>query len=380
LTKLALTALGASSNVTICAPAGLSGSTNGCDNGTTKLSGQTITLGTGTFGTPVIVSAGSTLSQNVAAGTTTGVTDATKAQFRFTSTNGNATITELGFKDTVAGGALTAVRVGSTTAPAASNKAFMTGLNISVPSGGTGATVDAFASYSPVGSQGLATTTTDDITSLLKLSYVKYTIGGTTSTLCANGDAPGSGNCTATTAMPVSSAQTMYIVGSKPTVTVAQPSGVTLAVGNVEAIDVTITADNAGPVSITSFPITSSLSAGAGSPTYSTATAFVVKDKDNNTVSLFTNSGTTNQYSSSAGGAATIKFDAPYLLNAGQSQTFKVFLPVAALGTGTLPNTYMYTKVTTGVIWADTAGGAAAATDSGQIYNYPTTFTSSIHN
>jgi len=379
-TTLQLTAVGSSSNVTLCSSSVTSGSTNGCNTGT-ALNGQAITLGSGTFGTPTIVTSGSTIAQYVAGGTTTGATDATKAEFKFTASSGSAVITELGFEDTVGSNALTGIRVGTVSSPIASNKAYLYGLNIAVPNGGAGATVDAFASYAPVGSTGLTTTTTGDITSLLKLIYVKYTIGGTTSTLCASGKAPGAGNCTATTGMPVNSAQTMTLVGSKPIVTVSQPSNVVLTVGNVEAIDVTIAADNAGPITINTFAITSALAAGAGSPTFATGSgnAFVVKDANNNTIS------TTGNFTSTAGGTATITLGSGYLLNAGASQTFKVFLPVAAVGTGTLPNTYMYTSLaaTSGFTWTDTAGNASAATSTnitGNIYNFPSTFTSAIHN
>ncbi len=384
VSTLQLTAVGQSSNVTVCSSS-LTGGNNGCDSGT-ALTGQTITLGSGTFGTPAFVTTGSTLAQYIAGGTTTGALDATNANFKFTATNGNATITELGFEDTVGGGALTKIKVGSVEGAVASNKAYLFGLNTAVPNGGAGVTLGVKASYAPVGPNGgLTTTTTGDITSLLKLIYVKYTIGGTTSTLCANGKSPSAGNCTATTSMPISSAQTMTLVGSKPTVTVSQPTGVVLSTGNVEAIDVTISADAAGPISITSFPVTATISAGAGTPLFTTATTFVVKDKDNNTVSLASNTGSINQLTGNTTGTAVVTFATPYLIGAGESQTFKVFIPVTAVGTGTLPNTYLYSSLaaTSGFVWTDTAGNATNSTGSNitsSIYNYPSTFTSSIHN
>ena len=382
VSTMQLTAIGVSSNVTVCSSS-LTGGSNGCGSGT-ALNGQTITLGSGTFGTPTFVTSGSTLAQNIAGGTTSGVADASKAQFKFTASNGNAVITELGFADTVAGGALTGVKVNGISAPVSSNKAYIFGLNIPVPQGGAGATIDAFASYAPVGTTGVSTTVTGDITSLFKLSYVKYTIGGTTSTLCASAQGPGGSSCTATTGMPVNSAQTMILVGSKPTVTVAQPSGVVLTGSSyVEAIDVTIAADAAGPITMVSFPITASLSAGAGSPTFSTGSGnpFIVKDANNNSISTVT-----GNFTATSGGTATVTLNSTtgYLIGAGQSQTFKVFLPVNALGTGTLPNTFMYTSLaaSSAFAWIDTAGGATVTTTNvtGNIYNYPSTFTSSIHN
>ena len=375
ITKLYVTALGSTSNVTLCSPTMTGGSQNGCNVSATPLTGQTITVAVGSFGTPSIMTSGTTAAQYIASGTTTGVSNVATAQFKLTASNGNATVTELKFTDTVNAGAVTSVSVGSISAPMVAGTAYLTGLNIPVPQGGAGVTIDAKMSYSQMGSTGVVTTNTGDITSLMKLSYVKYSMGGTTSTLCASG-------CTASTSMPISSAQTMTLVGSKPVITVSQPSGVVLAVGAVEAIDVTIAADSAGPISITSFPITSSLSAGAGSPTFSTGTGnpFVVKDSGNALVSVATSSS----FTATSGGAATVTFTTPYPLSAGQSQTFKVFLPVAALGTGTLPNTYMYTHLvaSSGFVWTDVAGGAAASSGdiTANIYNYPSTTTSSIHN
>lgn len=387
VSTLQLTAVGQSSNVTICSSS-LSGGSNGCDSGT-ALTGQTITLGSGTFGTPAFVTTGSTLAQYVAAGNPGANTAATTtANFKFTASSGNATITELGFEDTVGSGALTKVSVGTSEGTISSNKAYLFGLNIAVPNGGTGATIAATATYAPVGPNGgLTTTTTGDLTSLLKLTYVKYTIGGTTSTLCATGYSPTSGNCTATTSMPITSGQTMTVVGSKPIVTVSQPSNVVLTTGNVEVIDVMISAPEAGPISITSFPITTAISAGAGSPLFTTATTFVVKDKDNNSVSLASATGSVNQLTGNTGGTAVVTLASPYLISAGESQTFKVFVPVTAVGTGTLPNTYVYTSLASaaGFVWTDTAGNATNPVNSGSnitgtIYNYPSTFTSSIHN
>jgi len=373
IVSLVPTAIGVSSNVTV---------TPG------SVPGQTITVGSGTFGTPAIVTSASTTAQYVAGGTTTGVTDATKATFKFTASSGTATISELGFADTGTGGALTQVKVNGITAPVASNKAFLYGLAIPVPNGGAGVTIDAFASYAPVGSTGVPTSVTGDITSNLTLSYVKFTIGGVTLTRCATGAGPGASNCSATTGMPVDSAQTMHLVGSKPTVTVAQPTGAILTtctsgVACVEAIDVTITADAAGPITINSFPIATTLSPSSGSAFQTGTTApFVVKDHNNVSVSVANSS---NRTSGTGSETDTVTFSTGYLLNAGQSETFKVFVPISTLGgTGTLPNTFLYTSLaaTSGFAWLDTAGGATVTTGNitGLIYNYPSTITSSVHN
>ena len=373
-TSLYVTALGATSNVTLCSPSISTGSPaiDGCNSGTAK-AGQVMTVAVGTFGTPAVVANGTDTARYIAGGTTTGVTNAATAQFKFTATNGSATISELKFAETGGHGAVTSVSVGSVSAPMVSGVAYLTGLNIPVPQGGTGVTVDAKMSYAPVGATGVATTATGDIDSLMGMSYVKYSMGGTTSTLCDTG-------CTVSTSMPVDSAQTMHLVGSKPVVTVAKPSGVVLVTGSVEAIDVTIAADTAGPISITSFPISTSLSVGSGATlTVSTGTGhpFTVKDASNNTVNV----ANTSNFALTTGGAATVTFSSAYTLNAGQSQTFKVFVPVSAFSAGTGTSS-MNTNLATGsgFAWIDTAGGASVSIGdiTGLIYNYPSTYTSSI--
>lgn len=353
IVSLTPTALGVSSGVNVSPAAA---------------AGQTITIGSGTFNAPTLVTSSSTLSQYVAGGSTTGATDATKARFNLTATNGTATISEMKFTNTGTSGTVTSVKVGGVSAPMVSDIAYLTGLSLTVPNGGTGLDVDAFASYAPVGTTGV----TSGSTGLLQLCSIKYTIGGTTST---------SGDTTCASPL-LSSGQTMKLVGSKPTVTVAQPAGVILTTGAVEVIDVTITADAAGPISITSFPITASISAGAGTPSFTSGGAFTVKDASNNTVTLAANTGAVNQFTSTTGGSATVTLGSAYTIAAGASQTFKVFVPVSALGTGTLPNTYVYTSLATGsgFAWTDVAGAGSVTTGTTYVYNYPSTFTSSIHN
>jgi len=361
------TAIGASSNVTVTPSA---------------TAGQTITIGSGSLATPTIVTSASTQSQYVAVGTTTGAIDATKAEFRVVASNGTATISELKFENlSGTSGAVTAVRVGSTTAPMVANVADLTGLALTVPNGGAGATIDAFASYVPADAAGTITGST----ALLKLCYIKYTIGGTTTT---SGTSSCGGAGTGILGSAVSSAQTMTLVGSKPTITVSQPTGAVLAVGAVEAIDVTVTADAAGPITIKTIPITSTITSGA----FTTGTAFTVKDASNNTVALSSTSATgsltgskpVNEFTATTGGEAEISFSGGYLLAAGQSQTFKIFLPVATVsGSGALPNTFLYTSLVAdgNFSWRDTAGNASSdQTGVTYVYNYPSTFTAAVHN
>jgi hypothetical protein len=379
---LIITAQGSTSNVALCSPSITGGSVNGC-NTSTALSGQTITLGSGSVNTPTVVTSSTTASQFVPGGTTTGVTDVTKATFNLTATNGSATISELKFKNTGTSGTLTAVRVGTHTAPTVTDIAYLTGLAIAVPNGGAGTNIDAFGSYAPVGPTGV----TSGGTSVLQLCSVRYTIGGTTTTA---GDT--------TCASPLlSSGTTMTLVGSSPTVTVAQPTGAVLAVGNIEAIDVTVKANAQGPITLNAFSITSSLSANTSTNStfaISASNPIVVKDANNAVVTLAGAScGSTaaniNCFFATSGGGIQVKLASGYLINAGEQQTFKVFLPVATIGTGTSINN-MFSTPTDGsglttsnnyFSWTDTAGSASAAqTGTSNIYNFPTTFTSTVHN
>lgn len=165
--KLTVTSLGSSSNVSI--------SQNG--NGT-AVQGQVISLSSGTFGNGGVVVSSATAPQYVAAAGS-GATNATKATYNFKSASGAATISELKFKVTTStGSSVSSVTVNGVTAPVVSGVAYLTGLNISVPNGGSGVNVDAFMTYGPVGTNG----NTSGAESYVEMTYIKYTLGGTTST------------------------------------------------------------------------------------------------------------------------------------------------------------------------------------------------------
>jgi hypothetical protein len=338
----------------------------------TAVNGQNITLGAGSLSTPTLTTSNTTTAEFIATGSTTGVTSAAKADFNVVATNGSATISELRFISAGTSGAVTSVTVNGVSAPTVNNIAYLTGLSIPVANGGAGADIVAYSSFAPVGSTGIASGST----STLSICSIKYTIGGTTTT---------SGDTTCGTPL-LSSGQTMKLVASAPIVTVATPTGAVLgASSTVEAIDVTVAANNAGPIKVNSFNVVSSLTP-AGSAF--SAAPIVVKDANNNTVATLTASACT----AAATCTVTVSFGsgvtaAPYLISAGQSQTFKVFLPVNTLGgSGTLPNTFMNTHLTataggTDFVWTDTAGNAAGTQgDATLIYNYPSTYTSQVHN
>ena len=271
-----------------------------------------------------------------------------------------------------------------------SDVAYLTGLSLSIPSGGAGLNVDAMSSYAPVGVSGVGSGSQ----ALLKLCYIKYTIGGITTTL-GTGTLSASGVACSSLSNGTlySSGAQMTLVGSKPTVTLVQPTGVvvTPSATAVEVADVTISADSAGPISVTSFPLSITMSGVSTTTADFTTGAFTLKDASGNPITLAPASGATNACVSTTTctGASTVTFLSPYTISAGTSQTFRVFIPTGAgaVSTGTLPNVFINTNMngSGNFSWTDIAGGAGSATNeagnatSHNIYNYPTG-TVSVHN
>ncbi|MBI3888169.1 peptidoglycan-binding protein [Candidatus Nomurabacteria bacterium] len=318
-----------------------------------------------TAGTPTIavvgtlVSASSPTSQYVLGGSTT----ANIATFNIKTSNnvGGAIIKDMTF--TVPANTISSVTVNGKTAQVVSTTAVINNVGLTVPSDNSGLNFPvgvtlvcaAQGGGCPAGASG----------SVVTLTLSSYTFNDGSSILTVN-------------TTPVSTPNHL-LVTTKPTITVATPVGAVLGIGSIEAIDVTVTADAAGTVKLVSFPITSTLSAGAGSPLF---TAGVITVKDSSGTTVGTTAGAGFDCTSSTTCAVTVAFTGGYTLNAGQSQTFKVFLPVAAVGTGTLPNTYMYTHLvsSSAFSWVDVAGSATPITDVTYVYQYPNTTTISVHN
>ncbi len=355
---LTVTSIGATSNVSATSSA---------------IVGQTITFNNATITTPTtatnFIANASTNAQFIAAGTTgTGLVDGSKSVFKLVASGGVATVSEMKFvvtgTDTVS-----SIRVGNSSAPVVSGVAYLTGLSLVVPDGGSGLSIDVYPTYSKVGTNGLASSTT----SVVALNYLKYTSGGTTSTICT----AALGTCTAVIAVGGVVSNTMTLVASKPTITVAKPVGVVAAVGNIEAIDVTVTADAKGDITLNSLPITVGL--GGGSTTVNALLNTIVVTKADNSPVTVTNSAFVG---GTAGGASTITFTGGYLIPAGTSQTFRIFVPVTAVTAGVSGSTSVSTSLATGsgFSWTDTAGAGSAVTGTTNIFGYPNTFTSTINN
>jgi hypothetical protein len=348
VSSLTVTSLGGNSHVSI--------SQNGI---ATPVGGQTITLASGAVtNPPTLVTSSSTAAQLVPAANG-GAVNATKAEFNFASTGGASTITELKF--TVASATTgSSVSVNGVTAPFVSGVAYLTGLNLAVPFGGSGLNQDVFVSYPEVGISGIASTTA----SALSLTYVKYTSGGTTATFTPNVPAP-----------------TMVLVGSKPTYTVTDVNS-QLVNGQVELGDITVAADAKGDIKVSQIAISTSSTNG---PVITAAIDDIIVKDSNNVVIATTN--TSFGMTSNTTGTANICFDASaagctgtqttaagYLIPAGTSKTFRIYATVAsgvsgAVGTNSLSTTL---GVNTSTKWYDVAGNNTTAINAASVFNYPT--------
>jgi hypothetical protein len=334
-TTLTVSSLGVASNVSATSAA---------------TTGQMMTLGAGTVTNPPTFTASASASaQYIAAAG--GASDATLARYNFQSTSGSSTITELKFTTTGTAGAITSIKVGGVSAPVIGTLAWLTGLNINVPQGGSGANVDVLISYANVGISGIASASTGG----LDLTYVKYTSGGTTATFS-----------------PTVSSNTMTMVGSKPAVALGLPNGASgssvtgLSVGTKYVADVRVTADAKGDVKIDTLPLTFTGNTG----TFTTPGTLTVKNSAGSTITAISVGSVTG--SGTAAATATITFTGGYTISAGQTETFKIEVPVTAVG-GTGSSLATGIGAAASLTWTDVAGnGTAAARTGALLLNYPT--------
>jgi hypothetical protein len=117
----------------------------------------------------------STAPQLVPVGSS-GATNITEATYVFVSIGGASTITELKFSVN-APNSVSFITVNGVVTPVVNGVADITGLNISVPNGGSGSSQDVFVSYPGIGVNGVSSGTTSSIA----LNYIKYFSGGMTS-------------------------------------------------------------------------------------------------------------------------------------------------------------------------------------------------------
>ncbi len=343
-TTLLPTAVGANSNVVL---------TPG-----SATTGQVVTLASGTVAAPTLnsVSLGGTLASQFVVGGSSPVV----AQYNFVASNGTAVVTELKFAITSgAGNTITQVCIpngnGSTTvcAPVVSGTADITGLALNVPNLAAGINVNVAPTYAAVGTNGVPSNTT----SVMTLNYVRSISGGIT-----------------TIANPSVAAQTMTLVGTKPTVTLV-PSTATLINGLVNVGYVTVAADPAGDIKLTALPINVT---SAGVATVPTGTNnVVIQDASGNTIPE--SNGTFVVAANSTSGDVAVTLTGGYLIPAGTSKVFSIFVTAATVS-GATGTTSLVMKLGAQTLfgWTDQVGGVTI-TGVSLLYNYPTT-TSYIHN
>jgi hypothetical protein len=328
---LTTTSIGVSSNVS---------ATSGA------ITGQTITVQAGALNNPpTFTASASSPAQYVAAAG--GATGGSMARYNFMSTNGISTISELKFTASVAG-RISSVTVGGVTAPVIGTVAYLTGLNLVVPQGGSGLSVDVLVNYPNVGVNGVASGSPVTLT----LTEVKYTSGGTTTVI--NPSVP---------------ANPMTLVGSRPTVALTLPNGATgssvtgLSVGTKYVADVKVTADAKGDIKVNDLPLTFT---GNAAGTTSNGAGVVVKNASGSTITAVTISGTSGQTAT-----ATITFTGGYTISAGQTETFRIEVPVTGVsGTGASLATAL--GAASSFLWTDIAGNASSPVNGSLILNYPT--------
>lgn len=308
------------------------------------IAGQTITVSQGTVGTPTFTASASSSAQYVAAAG--GAVDGAMARYNLTSTGGSATISELKFTANVAG-RISSVKVNGVSAPVIGTVAYLTGLNLAVPQGGSGLNVDVFMTYPNVGVNGLASAST----AILSLTEVKFTSGGTT------------------VINPTVASNTMTLVGSRPTVALSLPnnasgSSVTgLSVGTRYVADVRVTADQKGDLALNQLV----LNFDGNAATTTSSGALTIRDKNGTAI---TNIVVTPSVPAQ-NRIATVVFTNGYTIAAGQTETFKIELPITGV-TGSAQSLATSLGAATSFLWTDIAGNAGGTVNGSLILNYPT--------
>jgi len=342
----------------------------------TALQGQLMSYNIGTLQAPALIVSTSTPSQYIASGST-GATNSSQATYNFVSTSGPSTITELKFAATT--GTVTNVCVTPQGGGAAicnspvNGVADLTGLNLSVLNNG-GLAQNVQVSYAPVGNNGIAPATTSQI----GLSYVKYTSGGTTSTMCASG---------CTSVLSVQNAPAVALVGSVPTVTISQTTPATgLILGGQDQIgQVTVAASTQGAIRV------HQISFNVGNSGFATGTPgnlqLLNPTLDNGSTPIVGASCSTNGTSTVTCTLGT-GYGSDFIITAGQSQTFNLYAQVNGSNASGSTASVSSSVSAAGFIWDDSStngqtitvngvsgngvGLSGAGTSPESIYSFPT--------
>ncbi|MEI6022582.1 MAG: hypothetical protein WCQ32_01950 [bacterium] len=298
---------------------------------------------------PSINVAKSTVSQYIASANHADNT--VRVSFHFTS-NTDVTVTELRYEEISSTPTITGIGVNNTFACAVSGKMMVAGLNMLVAKSGQGVDLDTYISYGVVGANG----TPSGTISQLKLTSVK----------CVD---KASGNTYVIQVNNVIS-PAMTLVGSKPENILVTSPNTALSVGMVHVADITMTANTQGNFSQNEIGFVLNTT---GTVTFgSTGTAFV-KDANNSLVSGIS----IQQVSSSVPNQSVMKIVFPssgYIVAAGTTVTFQVYIPVTTLVDFGSGNSISTTINNTGFVWTDITGsGVSKACEGSLIYGFPIT-------
>jgi hypothetical protein len=321
-TTLALSGYGVNSNTNIANSA---------------VTGQSITVGSGTLGTPTKNSNSYTTSQLVLGGSTSPIMN-----LNFVSSYGASTISEMYF--TVNGG-ITKVTVDGKDGNVVDGVATVTGLNKVIGVGSNGSVdVPVTVTYAAVGDSGV----TSGLNASTTLTGYKYTSGN---------------NTVSTTTLSVAS-NGMVLVGSKPTVELVAPTSNVLANGSQILGSIKITANNAGKIDLRNVAMRIATSG-------ATVTDITVWDKRKNAAVAAADATTT------INGISFINAtNGLYKLAAGESVTFEISGTVSGLDNNTGGSVTLSAGTNTNFLWVDRAGTILGGSDvnmtGAYIVDYPT--------
>jgi len=314
------------------------GATSNIDASASAVSGQTLTVGTGSLSTPTLTN--SSQASQLVVGPSTG---STIGSFNFKSTVGTSVISELGFNVSGNQSAITAIQVGDVVRQVAGIGATTTvsGLNLVIPVSNAGIDVPVKVTYNSVGGNGGIVSGSS---TALVLTSVKYQSGNTTKTI--------------QTSVVTNSA---VVVAGYPTVSILKGSVNSLVNGTVKLAEVTISAVG-NSIKVTNLGVRLSLGGSA-------STTGAVLLQDGNTVVAST---TVDAVS----GANDVIFNnGGYTLSAGQSKTFGLYGGLTGVDSGDSITTQLGNSTT--FKWNDVEGNGVGL-DASLITSYSTTDSYSV--
>ncbi|PIR56956.1 MAG: hypothetical protein COU72_03475 [Parcubacteria group bacterium CG10_big_fil_rev_8_21_14_0_10_41_35] len=313
--------------------------------------GQTVTVATGTFDAVVLSTSDTSASAFIASAGSVGATDATNVVLNFKGTNGTTNISEVRLTvNSTSGTPVSKICIGDKcgTPSSTTGITIISGLNIDVPAGLAGKNVTAKISYAPVGLNGITSGTVASTT----LNYVYYSVNG--------------GASTASSSMAVNS-NNMYLVGSKPTVSVTQTTQSGMTAARMKLFEVTVTPDTRGAIGVNTLVFGFATSTVAG-PAVGTTSVEITADGSTTAI--------VGSLCTVAAGGATVSCALPTSYYISSAKTFSLYgVMGAATGTsGTESSITTTLGAASTFSWSDIAGNSATAiTTDNTTYltNYP---------